>query len=108
MTLMEDENDSDLTFDSFDISTVLKCGVPLLASAGKEFDEIDFGSMDPRERIALQKKQLKQRLGLGTEFMDLDFFSEADLKSENKKMPKKAEDSLPYQLLEKGKKSWFD
>ncbi|KAI8830148.1 hypothetical protein BC829DRAFT_426554 [Chytridium lagenaria] len=83
--LMDDENDADLSFETFDISTVLKCGAPLLASAGKEFDEHDYGSMDPRERIALQKKQLKQRLGLGTEFMDLDFFSEADLKNDVKK-----------------------
>ena len=37
--------------------------------------------MDPKERINFQKKQLKQRLGLGADFMDLEFFSENDLHS---------------------------
>jgi TATA-binding protein-associated factor len=64
-----------LSFDSFDMSAVVKRGVPLLASPGKEFEEEPTGlaeaaSLDPKERIARQKRLLKQKLGLGTEFMD--------------------------------------
>lgn len=70
----EEEDDGLYAFDRFDIENVVKRGSPLLASAGKEFD-MDVGDMDPKERIALQKKQLKQKLGLGTEFMDGGFCS---------------------------------
>ena len=69
-----------LDFNEFDISNVVKNGVALLASPGKEFEEV-LHSVDPKERIALQKKQLKQKLGIGTEFMDMDFFDESDLKN---------------------------
>ncbi|KAI9209494.1 uncharacterized protein BJ171DRAFT_487176 [Polychytrium aggregatum] len=69
-----------LSFSSFDIDVVLKNGAPLLSSAGTEFD-FDYSKLDPKERIALQKKQLRERLGLGTEFMDVDFFTEADMAS---------------------------
>lgn len=61
-----------LSFASFDMGSVVKNGAPLLASPGKEFEDEDDGlsGLDPKERIARQKKQLKQKLGLGTEFMD--------------------------------------
>ena len=64
-----------LSFASFDIQNVVKNGVPLLSSPGKEFeeDEVDL-TLDPKERIAKQKLQLKQKLGLGTEFMDGTYF----------------------------------
>ncbi|KAJ3082442.1 btaf1 RNA polymerase II, B-TFIID transcription factor-associated, 170kDa, partial [Quaeritorhiza haematococci] len=70
----EEEDDGLLCFDNFDIETVVKNGSPLVASAGKEFD-LDLSEMDPKERMALQKKNLKQRLGLGTEFMDGEWYS---------------------------------
>ncbi|KAI8824493.1 SNF2 family N-terminal domain-containing protein [Fimicolochytrium jonesii] len=57
-----------LTFDTFDIGNVVNNGAPLLSSAGKEFD-VDFGGLDPKERIALQKKELKNRLGLGSDHL---------------------------------------
>jgi TATA-binding protein-associated factor len=66
-----------LDFTSFDIYTVLKNGALLLASEGKEFDFDP--TLDPKERLVLQKKQIAQKLGLGTEFMDFDFFTDADL-----------------------------
>ncbi|KAJ3280842.1 btaf1 RNA polymerase II, B-TFIID transcription factor-associated, 170kDa [Borealophlyctis nickersoniae] len=66
------------TFSHFDIENVVKNGLPLLASAGEEFD-LDTADMDPKERVAAQKKMLKQRLGLGTDFMDVDFFEESDI-----------------------------
>ncbi|KAJ3008486.1 TATA-binding protein-associated factor mot1 [Thoreauomyces humboldtii] len=57
-----------LTFDSFDVTNVVKNGAPLLASAGKEFDA-DHSNLDPRERIALQKRELKTRLGMGSDYL---------------------------------------
>ena len=65
-----------LSFDTFDIQNVVKNGVPLLASPGKEFEEDAIDpTLDSKEKLALQKKQLKQRLGLGTEFMDGGYFT---------------------------------
>ncbi|ORX93031.1 hypothetical protein K493DRAFT_316207 [Basidiobolus meristosporus CBS 931.73] len=60
-----------LTFDRFDITDVLRNGKKLLGSAGKEYD-IDLNDLDPNERLALQRRNLKQRLGLGSQFMDAD------------------------------------
>jgi TATA-binding protein-associated factor len=68
-----------LSFKSMDIDVVLERGQPLLSSAGKEFDA-DLTDMDPKERLALQKKQLRERLGLATQFMDVDFFDENDVR----------------------------
>lgn len=64
----ESTDDWNLTFDSFDIVNVVNNGAPLLASAGKEYD-IDHSDMDPKERIALQKKELKLRLGAGNDYL---------------------------------------
>lgn len=58
-----------LTFATFDLSSVLAHGKLLLGSAGKEYD-IDMSDMTPQERLALQRKNLKERLGLGSQFMD--------------------------------------
>jgi TATA-binding protein-associated factor len=63
-------NDMDkLSFSTFDLSSVLAHGKLLLGSAGKEYD-IDLSDMTPQERLALQRKNLKERLGLGSQFMD--------------------------------------
>jgi TATA-binding protein-associated factor len=74
-----------LSFNILDLNVVLENGKPLLASAGKEFD-VDFTGLDPKQRLALQKKQLIQQLGLGMQFMDgidsvnqVDFFDEKDV-----------------------------
>lgn len=58
-----------LSFASFSMVQVLEKGQPLVASAGSEFD-VDLSEMDPKERLATQKKRLRERLGLGTQFMD--------------------------------------
>jgi TATA-binding protein-associated factor len=75
-----------LSFDNLDINNVLMNGKPLLSSKGKEFDD-DLSDMDPKERLALQKKRIIEKLGLGTQFMDskhclnlVDFFDENDVK----------------------------
>jgi TATA-binding protein-associated factor len=65
-----DTSDMDkLSFATFDLSSVLAHGKLLLGSAGKEYD-IDMSDMTPQERLALQRKNLKERLGLGSQFMD--------------------------------------
>jgi TATA-binding protein-associated factor len=70
-----DEEDM-MTFAGLDLLSVMKNGVKLLGSSGKEFN-VDLEGLDPKERVKKQKELLKQRLGLGT--MDVDFFGEEDL-----------------------------
>lgn len=55
-----------LTFYHFDISRLLKHGASLLGSAGVEFELQDdkTGEMDPKERLARQRKLLQKKLGL--------------------------------------------
>ncbi|KAM9325875.1 LOW QUALITY PROTEIN: TATA-binding protein-associated factor 172 [Gastrophryne carolinensis] len=55
-----------LSFDRFDISRLLKHGASLLGSAGAEFEVQDDKSaeVDPKERIARQRKLLQRKLGL--------------------------------------------
>ncbi|XP_018414179.1 PREDICTED: TATA-binding protein-associated factor 172 [Nanorana parkeri] len=55
-----------LSFDRFDISRLLKHGASLLGSAGVEFEVQDDKSVDvdPKERIARQRKLLQKKLGL--------------------------------------------
>ncbi|KAJ3055042.1 btaf1 RNA polymerase II, B-TFIID transcription factor-associated, 170kDa, partial [Rhizophlyctis rosea] len=74
------DDDGLYSFATFDIENVMRNGAPLLASAGTEYN-VDMGleDMDPKERMAKQKKMLKQQLGL--DFMDVDFLGETDLAS---------------------------
>ncbi|OZJ02562.1 hypothetical protein BZG36_04331 [Bifiguratus adelaidae] len=67
-----------LSFDTFNIESVLANGRLLLGSAGKEY-ELDLSDLTPQERLAQQKKNLKKRLGLDNQFMDVDLFDDADI-----------------------------
>uniref|UniRef100_A0A8C4F387 BTAF1 RNA polymerase II, B-TFIID transcription factor-associated n=1 Tax=Dicentrarchus labrax TaxID=13489 RepID=A0A8C4F387_DICLA len=62
----EDSPCDRLTFYHFDISRLLKHGASLLGSAGAEFElqEDKTGEMDPKERLARQRKLLQKKLGL--------------------------------------------
>ncbi|XP_057704435.1 TATA-binding protein-associated factor 172 [Corythoichthys intestinalis] len=55
-----------LSFYHFDISRLLKHGASLLGSAGVEFELQDdkMCEMDPKERLACQRKLLQKKLGL--------------------------------------------
>ncbi|CAG8754765.1 1141_t:CDS:2, partial [Acaulospora morrowiae] len=75
---INESNDNKYSFDNFDIKNVLQNGKPLLGSAGKEYD-LDLSDLDPAQRIALQHKNLRERLGLGGEFMDVDLLDDADI-----------------------------
>ncbi|KAL8187149.1 UNVERIFIED_CONTAM: btaf1 RNA polymerase II, B-TFIID transcription factor-associated, 170kDa [Gekko kuhli] len=64
---VEESSASDrLRFDRFDICRLLKHGASLLGSAGAEFEVQDdtAGEIDPKERIARQRKLLQKKLGL--------------------------------------------
>ncbi|CAJ1066966.1 TATA-binding protein-associated factor 172 [Xyrichtys novacula] len=62
----EDSSCDRLTFYHFDISRLLKHGASLLGSAGAEFELQDdkTAEMDPKERLARQRKLLQKKLGL--------------------------------------------
>lgn len=70
--IVKNENDtnlpsgklSQLKFNTFSIGTVLANRHFLTASEGKEFDDDDFSSADPKERLARQRKALNDSLGL--------------------------------------------
>jgi TATA-binding protein-associated factor len=76
--LKQAEEKERLSFATFDISEVMRSGRQLLASAGKEYD-IDLAGLDPQERLAAQRRDLKRTLGMGSQFMDVDLMDEADL-----------------------------
>jgi TATA-binding protein-associated factor len=77
MDIDEEQDVHKLRFNQFDLASVLQHGKLLLGSAGKEYD-IDFSDMTPQERLELQRRNLKERLGLASQFMDgmsiLSFF----------------------------------
>ncbi|XP_061692379.1 TATA-binding protein-associated factor 172 [Syngnathoides biaculeatus] len=62
----EDPACDKLSFYHFDISRLLKHGASLLGSAGAEFELQDdkMCEMDPKERLACQRKLLQKKLGL--------------------------------------------
>ncbi|KAF7727950.1 TATA-binding protein-associated factor mot1 [Apophysomyces ossiformis] len=81
------EDTHKLNFNQFDLASVLSHGKLLLGSAGKEYD-IDFSDMTPQERLEMQRRNLKDRLGLGSQFMDVELVDDIDLdarKSSNRK-----------------------
>ncbi|WIA33345.1 hypothetical protein OEZ86_006482 [Tetradesmus obliquus] len=52
---------------AFDLDRVLRKGQPLLASGGQEYDVVD-SSLPLAERVAKQRQQMRERLGLGKGF----------------------------------------
>ncbi|KAG2224833.1 hypothetical protein INT45_008015, partial [Circinella minor] len=91
--LKEDEDTlHKLAFAQFDLASVLAHGKLLLGSAGKEYD-IDFSDMTPQERLELQRRNLKERLGLTSQFMDVDLVDDADLVTSKKSVGNKESSS---------------
>ena len=72
-----DNGDDQLHFDTLDIIAVVKNGKRLLGSSGKEYD-FSLADLDPAERLALQKKNVTARLGLGGEYMEDELVTEKD------------------------------
>ncbi|TPX54865.1 hypothetical protein SeMB42_g00138 [Synchytrium endobioticum] len=97
--LIAEDSDLDfLSFDTVDIDFVIRNGATLVASAGQEYDDVDLSDLDPKERIALQKKQLKERLGLAGGFMDVDFFNERDIVNTRHAKPQVSKGVMPKEL----------
>ncbi|KAK9467494.1 hypothetical protein V1512DRAFT_237084 [Lipomyces arxii] len=63
------EEEDLLTFNSLNIAAVMKNGKKLLGSGGREYD-FSLADLDPSERLALQKRNVTARLGLGGEYME--------------------------------------
>lgn len=66
-----------LTFDTLDITAVIKNGKKLLGSSGKEYD-YSLADLDPAERLAAQKRNVTARLGLGGEYIEDEIVTEKD------------------------------
>ena len=72
--------DDQLELDTLDVPSIIKFGKPLLGSAGAEYD-YQFNGMSPAERLAVQKKSLIGRLGLGGEYMEDDLVTSKDFEA---------------------------
>jgi TATA-binding protein-associated factor len=73
-------SDDKFTFDSVIVNSIVQNGKPLLGSGGKEYD-YQFVGMNPSERLAHQKKTLKDRLGFNGKYVEKEFvpLNDADL-----------------------------
>ena len=70
--------DDQLQLETLDIAAILKHGKELLGSGGKEYD-FKLAALDPATRLAVQKRSLTARLGLGGEYMEDDLLKEEDI-----------------------------
>ena len=78
----EEANYELFSFGNPTLAHILERGKPLLASAGREFDlELAQDTLSPKERIAIQRRQLKERLGFVDESMVGDLVADEDLVS---------------------------
>ncbi|KAI8639842.1 hypothetical protein BD408DRAFT_371118 [Parasitella parasitica] len=94
MDVEQEQDAHKLRFNQFDLASVLQHGKLLLGSAGKEYD-IDFSDMTPQERLELQRRNLKERLGLASQFMDVDLVDDADLDNNKSKAATKSPSPTP-------------
>src|SRR5690606_24006364 len=63
--------------ETFDVVAVIHNGKKLLGSSGKEYD-FSLADLDPAERLAIQKRNVTARLGLGGEYMEEELVTETD------------------------------
>lgn len=63
-------NTGHLRFDTIDFEQVLEFGTELLASGGTEYEDVSDIS-NPQERLANQKAQLEQRMGIGAQLLGM-------------------------------------
>lgn len=84
-----------MSFDTFNVTRVLDNGKKLLASGGEEFD-INLDEMPLAERLAFQRAQLKQNLGMVGQFGgdDDDLISDEDLVMHTKLEQAKKEEEV--------------
>jgi TATA-binding protein-associated factor len=67
-----------LRLETLDVPAILRYGKKLLGSAGREYDYA-LAALEPAARLALQKRSLTARLGLGGEYIEEDFINDKDL-----------------------------
>ncbi|KAI8967520.1 hypothetical protein BDF20DRAFT_899694 [Mycotypha africana] len=93
-TIKVEDDVHKLNFNQFDLGPVLQNGKLLLGSAGKEYD-VDFSDMTPEQRLELQRRNLKERLGLASQFMDVDLVEDTDLEAKAIKASQASQSESP-------------
>lgn len=83
-----DTSSSLLSFSNFDLKNVLRHGGKLVGSAGKEYDD-PLQDLDPMTRLKHQKQNLKNKLGMGSQYLDDDLLNDADLADIKQPVPLK-------------------
>ncbi|RWS27685.1 TATA-binding protein-associated factor 172-like protein [Leptotrombidium deliense] len=71
-----------MNFDHFDVNTVIQFGSDLLASEGTEYDITNSNcddSVEFKEKLALQRQLLNQRLGLSSDIANHLGFNSSDI-----------------------------
>jgi hypothetical protein len=63
------ELESWLKLQEFEMTRVLTHGQWLAASKGTEFDILIDPNVTPKQRLAIQRKMIHEKLGIGTEFL---------------------------------------
>ncbi|KAJ1731855.1 TATA-binding protein-associated factor mot1 [Coemansia biformis] len=76
---VDDDDYELLAFAQFDVDSVIRNGRLLLGSAGREYEDDGLKGLDAQARIAVQRAQIKKRLGLGADFMADELLDDADL-----------------------------
>ncbi|KAI9750007.1 MAG: TATA-binding protein-associated factor mot1, partial [Chaenotheca gracillima] len=71
-------SDDHLSPETLDLELILQHGKKLLGSAGKEYDYA-LATLDPAARLAVLKKSLNSRLGLGGEYTEEELVHEEDV-----------------------------
>ncbi|KAK7208345.1 hypothetical protein BZA70DRAFT_273502 [Myxozyma melibiosi] len=84
-TSTQSPEDDLLSFATIDIGVVLRKGKPLLGSGGHEYD-INWAELDPAERLAIQRRNVTARLGMGGEYME-DIVTASDFAPQTPKTP---------------------
>lgn len=70
------------------MKSVLRHGGKLVGSAGKEYDD-PLQDLDPITRLKHQKQNLKNKLGMGSQYLDDDLLNDADLADIKQPIPMK-------------------
>lgn len=78
--LQPSSQDDFLSFDSFELTTVLSKGVKLLSSTGKEYDIFDAKGGSVADRLAAAKSDMARLVGLQEGDLDLGLDVEEELK----------------------------
>lgn len=96
--ILDDTLNGVFTFETFNISLVIKNGRKLLGSDGKEYD-FDSSYIFSEENLSFQKKNLISRLGLGGEYIEDNLFVTSDFTQSINDVTSKSPESVHAPLL---------